>query len=49
MFKKSMSPFFLSSYYSYFLEIAGNEDMHIILDEFEFRPDWTRDKRVSCP
>ena len=29
--------------------LAGNEDMHIISDEFEFRPDRTTDYRVSCP
>ena len=30
-------------------KFAGNEDMHNILDEFEFRPDLTTDYRVSCP
>ena len=30
-------------------KLAGNEDMHNILDEFEFRPDQTTDYRVSCP
>ena len=30
-------------------KLAGNEDMHYILDEFEFRPDLTTDYRVSCP
>ena len=30
-------------------KLAGNEDMHNILDEFEFRPDLTTDYRVSCP
>ena len=29
--------------------LAGNEDMHKISDEFEFRPDWTTDYGVSCP
>ena len=29
--------------------LAGNEDMHKILDEFDFRPDWTTDYGVSCP
>ena len=29
-------------------KLAGNEDMHNILDEFEFRPDWTTDYGVSC-
>ena len=28
---------------------AGNEDMHKISDEFEFRPDRTTDYGVSCP
>ena len=28
---------------------AGNEDMHNILDEFQFRPDLTTDYGVSCP
>ena len=30
-------------------KLAGNEDMHNILDEFEFRPDQTTDFGVSCP
>ena len=30
-------------------KFAGNENMHNILDEFEFRPDWTTDYGVSCP
>ena len=30
-------------------KLAGNEDMHNILDEFEFWPDLTTDYRVSCP
>ena len=30
-------------------KVAGNEDMHNILDEFEFRPDLTTDYGVSCP
>ena len=29
-------------------KLAGNEDMHNILDEFEFWPDLTTDYRVSC-
>ena len=29
--------------------LAGNEDMHQISDEFEFRPDWTIYYEVSCP
>ena len=31
------------------LILAGNEDMHKISDEFEFRPDQTTDYGVSCP
>ena len=30
-------------------KLTGNEDMHIILDEFEFRPDRTADYGVICP
>ena len=30
-------------------KLAGNEDVHNILDEFEFRPDLTFDYGVSCP
>ena len=29
--------------------LAGNEDMHKVSDEFDFRPDWTTDYGVSCP
>ena len=34
---------------SIILILAGNEDMHESLDEFEFRPDTTADCRVVCP
>ena len=30
-------------------KLAANEDMHNILDEFEFRPDLTTEYGVSCP
>ena len=30
-------------------KLTGNEDMHNILDEFEFRQDRTTDYGVSCP
>ena len=30
-------------------KLIGNEDMHNILDEFKFQPDWTTDYRVNCP
>ena len=29
--------------------LAGNEDVHKSLDEFEFQPDPTTDLGVSCP
>ena len=29
--------------------LAGNDDMHESLDEFEIWPDSTTDYRVSCP
>ena len=29
--------------------LAGNEDMHKILNKFEFWPAWTTDYGVSCP
>ena len=32
-----------------FFILAGNEDIHNISDEFEIRPDRTKDYRVSCP
>ena len=30
-------------------KLAGNEDMHNILDELEFRPDLTTDYGISWP
>ena len=30
-------------------KLAGNKDMHNIMNEFEFWPDWLTDYRVSCP
>ena len=32
-----------------FFILAGNEDIHNISDEFEIRPDRTKDCGVSCP
>ena len=29
--------------------LAGNDDIHKSLHEFEIRPDPTTDNRVSCP
>ena len=34
---------------SIFFKLAGNKDMHKIMNEFEFRPDRTTDCGVSCP
>ena len=45
---KTMSPPFLSCDLILFI-LAGNEDMHKISNEFEFRPDRTTDYGVSCP
>ena len=32
-----------------FFKLAGNKDMHNIMNQFEFRPDRTTDYGVSCP
>ena len=40
---------FLVVFDTVLLILAGNEDMHKILDEFEFRSDRTTDYGVSCP
>ena len=29
--------------------LAGNDDMHGSLEEFEIEPDWTTDCGFSCP
>ena len=34
---------------SIFFKLAGNKDMHNIMNEFEFRRDRTTDYGVSCP
>ena len=36
-------------FYQIFFILAGNENIHNILDEFEIRLDWTKDCGVSCP
>ena len=41
--------FFSIAIYPILFKLTDNEDMHNILDEFEFRPDRTTDYRVSCP
>ena len=32
-----------------FFKLAGNKDIHNIMNEFEFRPDRTTGYGVSCP
>ena len=32
-----------------FFKLAGNKDMHNIMNEFEFQPDLITDYGVSCP
>ena len=44
--KIDVSTFFLIRY---FLKLACNEDIHNILNELKFQPDWTTDCGVSCP
>ena len=44
-----MSPPFLGCFCPILFILAGNEDMHKILDEFKFRPDQITDYGVSCP
>ena len=46
---KMVSPPFLGCFDPILFILAGNEDMHKISDEFEFRPDRTTDYGVSCP
>ena len=40
---KTVSRLFLSCFHPILFILAGNEDMHESLDEFEFQPDWTTD------
>ena len=40
---------FLGCFYPILFILAGNQDMHKISDEFEFRPDRITDYGVSCP
>ena len=46
---KTMSPPFLGCVWSDPFYTAGNENMHKISEEFEFRPVQTTDYGVSCP
>ena len=47
--KKLRHHFFSVAIYPILFKLTGNEDMHNILDEFEFRPNRTTDYGVSCP
>ena len=48
--KKSMLPlFFTVAIDKIHFKFVGNEDIHNISDEFEFRPDPTTDYGVDCP
>ena len=48
--EKMMLPLFLGYFfYPIFFILAGNDDMHESLEEFEFRPDLNTDCGVSCP
>ena len=44
----TLVPLFLIRSVSYFI-LAGNEDIYNIPDEFEIRPDSTKDCGVRCP
>ena len=46
---KMVSPPFLGCFDPILFIRAGKEDLHKILDKFEFRPDRTTDNGVSCP
>ena len=46
---KNRCHFFSVAIYPILFKLAGDEDMHNSLDEFEFRPDLTTDYGVSCP
>ena len=47
--KKPCLHFFSAVFHPFLFILAGNDDMHESLDEFEFRPDWTTDCGVNCP
>ena len=48
MMGKTVSSLFLGCFSSVPFLLAGNDDMHESLEEFEFQPDWTTDWGVSC-
>ena len=45
---KTVLQLFLSFFYPILFILAGNNDMHESLEEFEIRPDQTTDCGVSC-
>ena len=47
--KNRLHHFFYVAIDPILFKLVGNEDMHNILDEFEFRPDLNTDYGVSCP
>ena len=47
--KKRCLHFFSAVFHLFLFILAGNDDMHDSLEEFEFRPDLTADCGVSCP
>ena len=49
MMKKRCLHFFSAVFQLFLFILAGNDDMHESLDEFEFPSDWTTDCGVSCP
>ena len=46
---ETTSSHFLGCFDRILFILAGKEDMHKSLDEFEFKPDPTTDYGVSCP
>ena len=47
--EKTVLPLFLGCFYPILFILAGNDDMHMSLEEFEFRLDPTTGCGVSCP
>ena len=47
--EKMVLPLFLGCFYPILFILAGNDDMHESLEEFEIWPDPTTDCGVSCP
>ena len=49
MMEKWCCHFFSAVFNLILFILAGNDDMHESLEEFDIRPDPTTDCRVSCP